>query len=74
MANDDERSGEMTPSKLIDAAANRRAVWDPSGRVGWARKPRPAAFVVSMQFSRVMRVLELIEVYAPKGKRKGETT
>jgi hypothetical protein len=54
----------VTPQALLKAAAERRSVlWDVSQR------PMPAAFLVNMTFSVVMKSLPRTKLYKPKTKK-----
>ena len=56
----------MTPKALILAALNRKSV---AGFGVMEQRPMPAAFLVGMPFSAVMRRLKYLKIYKTK-KRK----
>ena len=56
----------MTAPGLIKAAQTGRSV---TGFHTYSAKHMPAAFLVSMQFNLVMRILPRVKLYKPKKKR-----
>ncbi len=56
----------MKPDQLLAAALARKSVTG----FGLSRNPMPAAFLASMQFTVVMRVLPRLKLYRPKPKTK----
>lgn len=54
----------MTPTQLLKAVARGRCVYNTTGRE--FGRHVPAAFVVSMQFRIVMRLLPTLRVYRPR--------